>query len=1071
MADVKNFGLIGVGSSLQFSKGGAKLVNNAGTFNFKAANGTTDSAATASALTATTGDLAATLGNLTLSATGATISVGSDTTLSRQQAGVFQFAGTAAVMLPAGTTGQEPSASAFGMIRSNIDNAAVEYFDGTVWRTVANTYALGTLQTEVDSIETSLGGMVNADGTYNSAGLVNASIWTTPTTDLTSALNTLAAKVMTDNSLDEIFPSLASGNVIYSDATTNQWVQAAPGATSGVQSWSSSLDNLAAKSTTGVMVQTGVDTYQSASFAATGGLTASDLSTTTGVISFGTTGNLAQLNAFSGTGLVSRAADGTLVGTTIASTNANLVVTNGAGIAGAPTLSLAGNLAQVSGLTTVGFLVRHTDGTTSTESITGTTGRIDVANGTGDTSSVTVDLAAVTQGTTGSFVKVALDGFGRVTGNAAVVTADITALVDSQYIRQDGTSSGMTGSLNLGNQTITNVATPVNSTDAANKAYVDNAVSGLTWKDAVVVKASANISIAAPGAVIDGVTLATGDRILVTGQTTTAENGIYVFNGAAVPLTRSADAATPALLTGAAVFVESGTVANSGWVQTVDPLASFATQSWTQFSGAGAYAGSGAVTVAGTTIGLTVGNGLTQTTELALNIDAASALNDTAGPLTLALQSTGGLNQSGSQLGISAAGVTNAMLANSTFILDGDTGTGTATLGGTLDVKGTSGQGIITSVSGSSYTITASDASSTQKGVATFNAASFTTTAGDVTIKAGGVTNTQLVNSTFLVTGDTGSDTVTLGDTATFKISGDTMISTVASATGVALKLNTVDVAHGGTGQVALTANQVIYGNGTSPVAQSANFTFDGTSTLTVGGAKPLAINGETGSITATATNSDVVLMPNGTGSVIVGPVGAGLIQSDSATALTIKGNLGLTLSGGSTTGAGQYGISVVIPAGTSAATKVSVSGPTATDYATNLGANDLTNKQYVDQAIASGASAGAIKAFQVVVPLNANGTTNIPMPTGVMPAGATVLSVKVNVTTVDTGATLSVGKSGAVAAYMAATENDAQTQGLYVAECFVTESAATQLTATVAASSGSGAGSAVVIVQYQVAQ
>ena len=79
MADVKNFGLIGVGSSLQFSKGGAKLVNNAGTFNFKAANGTADTAVTASALTATTGDLAATLGNLTLSATGATITVGTDT--------------------------------------------------------------------------------------------------------------------------------------------------------------------------------------------------------------------------------------------------------------------------------------------------------------------------------------------------------------------------------------------------------------------------------------------------------------------------------------------------------------------------------------------------------------------------------------------------------------------------------------------------------------------------------------------------------------------------------------------------------------------------------------------------------------------------------------------------------------------------------------------------------------------------------------------------------------------------------------------------------------------------------
>jgi len=540
-------------------------------------------------------------------------------------------------------------------------------------------------------------------------------------------------------------------------------------------------------------------------------------------------------------------------------------------------------------------------------------------------------------------------------------------------------------------------------------------------------------------------------------------------------MTRSADAATPASLTGAAVFVTSGTVANSGWTQTVDPLTTFAAQTWAQFSGSGAYSGAGAVTVTGTTIAVTSGDGLTQsggtlsvttTSGNAVQLQGTSP-NKTVG---LLLDTGSGLAHSATGLKIAAAGVTNAMLANSTLTLDGDTGTGTATLGGTLDVKGTSGQGIITSVTGSAYTITASDASASQKGVATFNSASFATTAGDVTIKAGGVTNTQLVNSTISLAGNAGSGSVALGGTLTVS-SADSAITATASAGAVSLQLNTVDVAHGGTGLSTLVANEILYGNGTSAVGQSANFLFDGTSTLTVGGALPLTVNGATGAITATATNSDIVLMPNGTGSVIVGPVGAGLIQSDAGTALTIQGNLGLTLNGGLAGGAGQYGVKVGLPAGTSASTKVSVVGPTATDYATNLGANDLTNKQYVDQAIASGASAGAIKAFQVTVPLNANGTTNIPMPSGTMPAGATVLSVKVNVTTADSAATLTVGKTGAVAAYMSATENDPQTQGLYVAECFVTEATATQLTATVALSSGAGAGSAVVIVTYQVAQ
>ena len=1067
MADVKNFGLIGVGSSLQFSKGGAKLVNNAGTFNFKAANGTTDTAATASALTATTGDLTATAGNLVLTATGGTISVGTDTTLSRQQAGVFQFNGTAAFVAPVGNTAARPASAVEGMIRVNSDvlgHGSVEFFDGTAWTTLGSSGSVTALQTEVNNIETTLGSLVNSDGTSNTAVALTSSLFytggITAPVDLTTALNNLASVVSTDNNLNEIFASTAIGNVIYSGAG-NVWTQAAPGATSNVQAYSLSLDNLAAKTSTGVMAQTGAHTFQAVSFSAADGISVVDSSATTGTIAFDTTGKLKTLYNFtSAGGLVTLAGD-TWSNASISSTDANVTVTNGSGSTGSIQIGLTGSLASLGGVTTGGFAVYNsTSGTWSAESITGTAGNIVVTNGDGQASSPTVNLATVTNSGTGSFVKVSTDSFGRVTGTTAVVTSDITALADSQYVRQDGTST-MAGSLNLGGNTITNVATPVNPTDAANKSYVDNAVSGLTWKDAVVVKSAGNVAIAGPGATIDGVTLASGDRVLLTGQTTASENGIYVFNGAASAMTRSTDAATPAQLQGAAVFVESGTSANSGWVQTIDPLASFAAQVWAQFSGAGAYAGSGAVTVVGTTIGLTTGNGLTQTSTLSLNIDSASALNDTAGPLTLALQTAGGLNQTGSQLGISTAGVTNAMLANSSITLDGDTGTGSVALGGTLDVTGNAGQGIITAVTSGTVNITAADASTTQKGVASFDSTNFTVSSGAVSITAGSLENSLLTHSSFSITADAGTtDVVSLG--GSFKIGGDAYITATSSGTGVALTLGTVDVAHGGTGLTSLVANEVLYGNGTSAVAQSANFTFDGTSTLTVGGALPLTFDGATGAITATATDSDIVLMPNGTGSVIVGPVGAGLIQSDAGTALTVQGNTGLTISGGAN------GITVAIASGTSSANKVSITGPSATDYATNLGANDLTNKQYVDTAIASGASAGAVKAFQATVPLNANGTTNIGT---LMPAGATVLSVKVNVTTADTGATLSVGKSGGVAAYMNTAESDEQTQGLYMAECFVTESGSVQAIATVAGSSGIGAGSCVVIVTYQVAQ
>ena len=255
-----------------------------------------------------------------------------------------------------------------------------------------------------------------------------------------------------------------------------------------------------------------------------------------------------------------------------------------------------------------------------------------------------------------------------------------------------------------------------------------------------------------------------------------------------------------------------------------------------------------------------------------------------------------------------------------------------------------------------------------------------------------------------------------------------------------------------------MTANQVPYGAGTSPLATSANFTFDGTSTLTVGGAKPLAINGALGSITATATNSDLVLTPNGTGSVIVGPVGAGLIQSDAATALTVRGNTTLTLESGS-------GSTSMKLSGTTA-NKVNVSGPTAAQYATGLADTNLVNKYYVDTV--AGSASGDVKAVSATVDLSAGGTTNIGLA---LPAGATVLSVKVNVTAPDTATgTLAVGTSVTANAFMSTSENDTQTAGLYLAECMVTNAGSVQVIATVAGTPG-GAGTCKVLVQYQVAE
>lgn len=115
---------------------------------------------------------------------------------------------------------------------------------------------------------------------------------------------------------------------------------------------------------------------------------------------------------------------------------------------------------------------------------------------------------------------------------------------------------------------ILNLPSPVNTGDAVNKSYVDSLVEGLAWKDSCRVATQSNTNLAAPGATIDGITLATSDRVLVRNQSTQSQNGIYIWNGAAVAMTRALDANTFDELEQAITTVEEGTDANVAWRQT-----------------------------------------------------------------------------------------------------------------------------------------------------------------------------------------------------------------------------------------------------------------------------------------------------------------------------------------------------------------------------------------------------------------------------------------------------------------------------------------------------------------------
>ncbi len=124
-----------------------------------------------------------------------------------------------------------------------------------------------------------------------------------------------------------------------------------------------------------------------------------------------------------------------------------------------------------------------------------------------------------------------------------------------------------------------NFGTPSAWTDVAIKSYVDAEIANAIWasnlKDAVRVATTANWVLATAFAnwqTVDGVVLATGNRILIKNQTTASENGIYTVNASGAP-TRATDADTASDIADAVVYVSQGTTnADTGWKLVTDNI-------------------------------------------------------------------------------------------------------------------------------------------------------------------------------------------------------------------------------------------------------------------------------------------------------------------------------------------------------------------------------------------------------------------------------------------------------------------------------------------------------------------
>ncbi len=349
----------------------------------------------------------------------------------------------------------------------------------------------------------------------------------------------------------------------------------------------------------------------------------------------------------------------------------------------------------------------------------------------------------------------------------------------STIVKRDASGNFTAGTVSATTVSISGAVT--NATDAATKAYVDSVATGLDVKASVRVATTANVDLSGAlenGDVVDGVTLVTGNRVLVKNQSTGSQNGIYVVqaSGAAVRATDAdADAeVTPGLFT----FVEEGTAnGNTGWVLTTDsPITVGSTAlAFSQFSDSAA---------------LTAGSGLTLAGgDLSVNVDDST------------------IEISSDILRVKDAGITSAKLATSAVDVS------TSTVTGTLPVaKG--GTGATTAADNAVFAGPATGGPS---------APSFRSLVASDIPNHG---TDKLTSGTLGVArGGTGVATFTAG---IVKSTGGTDALTTASTIALGSEVSgTLPVANGGTGASTLTSGGVLLGNGTSAVGATLAGTAD----------------------------------------------------------------------------------------------------------------------------------------------------------------------------------------------------------------------------------------------------
>lgn len=440
--------------------------------------------------------------------------------------------------------------------------------------------------------------------------------------------------------------------------------------------------------------------------------------------------------------------------------------------------------------------------------------------------------------------------------------------LDSSPIGANSPSTGVFTNISTTTGTIT--TSPVNSTDIANKYYVDSIAQGLGPKAACQVGTTVNISLTGLQT-IDTYTTLAGDRVLVKNQSTSSQNGIYIASASA--WTRSTDMDVWSEVPGAYTVLLNGSQSNTGWVSTATQTGTIGVTAmpWVQFSANNTYYAGTGLTLASNTFSIT-NSGVTantygsasQTVTFVINaqgqITSATSQNIAIAATQITSGTIDSARISGSYTGITGVGTITAGTWNGTTIAVANGGTGATTLTGY--VKGNGASPFTANATIPNTDITGLGTMSTQ------NANSVVITGGSATLSTlitSGLTGYLYGNGSSAVSASTTIPTSALSGSFVSTFSAGTTGFTPSTGTTGAITLSgTLNVANGGTGVTASSGvNSVVLRDSNANI--TANALDDGYTNVSASGTTITLVASSTRRYTITGSGGQVIKLPDAT--------------------------------------------------------------------------------------------------------------------------------------------------------------------------------------------------------------